>query len=87
MVRRARWLREHPLCVACEAQGRTTAAQEVDHIIELCDGGADEEGNFQSLCIEHHKAKTADEAERRKGNKQLVRRNSPLMIVPHAQTK
>jgi len=61
MVRRARWLSSSPLCVMCEAEGRVTAAQEVDHIIRLEIGGADDESNYQSLCVEHHKAKTASE--------------------------
>jgi len=46
----------------CEAEGRVTAAQEVDHIIRLEIGGADDESNYQSLCVEHHKAKTKSEA-------------------------
>ena len=62
MVRRARWLSSSPLCVMCEAEGRVTAAQEVDHIIRLEIGGADDESNYQSLCVEHHKAKTKSEA-------------------------
>lgn len=65
MERRGRWLREHPLCAHCAAQGRVTAAREVDHVIPLADGGADHEGNFQSLCSDCHAAKTAREATQR----------------------
>ena len=62
MARRARWLNSSPLCVMCQAEGRVTAAQEVDHIIRLEIGGADDESNYQSLCVAHHKAKTKSEA-------------------------
>ena len=62
MARRARWLNSSPLCVMCQAEGRVTEAQEVDHIIRLEIGGADDESNYQSLCVDHHKAKTNTEA-------------------------
>lgn len=63
MERRQQWLREHPLCVHCEAltPSRTTAAAEVDHVIPLSQGGADDESNFQSLCVEHHLEKSKRE--------------------------
>lgn len=63
--RRAAWLRQHPLCCMCEQDGTVKAAQEVDHIQPLCDGGADNETNYQSLCIEHHAEKTAGEVKAR----------------------
>lgn len=65
MKRRAIWLRTHPLCVHCEAEGITARAEEVDHIKPLWDGGVDSEANYQGLCREHHKAKTALEAAER----------------------
>jgi len=61
MARRARWLSSSPLCVMCEAEGRVTEAKEVDHIQRLDAGGADDESNYQSLCVAHHKAKTKSE--------------------------
>lgn len=61
MKRRARWLSCHPLCAECEREFRVTAASEVDHIVPLADGGADDESNYQSLCEACHKAKTAAE--------------------------
>ena len=67
MARRARWLSGSPLCVMCEAEGRVTEAKEVDHIIRLEIGGADDESNYQSLCVDHHKAKTASEVKRSGG--------------------
>lgn len=63
--RRSRWLQVHPLCCMCEAEGRVTAATVPDHIVPLWKGGADDETNLQSLCAEHHDAKTAAEAAER----------------------
>lgn len=65
MTRRERWLMANPLCIACQAEGRVAAGQEVDHRIPLWAGGEDDESNYQSLCTEHHKAKTAREAKDR----------------------
>lgn len=58
------YLRKHPLCVHCQAEGRVTAANVVDHIIP-------HKGdpvlfwlsatNWQSLCAYHHGVKTATE--------------------------
>lgn len=62
---RANWLRDHPLCCMCEAEGHVSAAEQVDHIIPLWKGGADDSSNFQSLCKPHHAAKTAAEAKER----------------------
>ena len=56
--------RTHPLCEHCLRDGRTTAAQCVDHIIPV-QGPADprfwEYGNHQSLCNRCHSIKTATE--------------------------
>jgi 5-methylcytosine-specific restriction enzyme A len=56
---RARHFAAHPICVACEAQGRVRMATELDHVIALANGGKDEHGNRQGLCSACHKAKTA----------------------------
>ena len=56
---RARLLYDQPLCVACEAAGAVTLAQQVDHIVPLYKGGTNDDSNMQGLCIECHKAKTA----------------------------
>ncbi len=59
---RAAYLRAQPFCEACEREGRTTAAQLVDHIVPLRSGGARlDPSNLQSLCRAHHAAKTARE--------------------------
>ena len=72
----ARWskvrllhLSNEPLCRLCAAQGRVTAADLVDHILPIADGGAVlDEDNLQSLCRRCHDAKTAEDlAKRRKG--------------------
>jgi 5-methylcytosine-specific restriction protein A len=59
MARRAAWLRRNPLCTKCLVSGVVRAADEVDHVVPLFKGGADHESNFDSLCVEHHKEKTA----------------------------
>ena len=56
-IRRAILTRE-PLCRHCLTQGRVTAAQEVDHIIPLEEGGTNELANQQPLCIDCHFKKT-----------------------------
>jgi 5-methylcytosine-specific restriction enzyme A len=54
---RAIWLKGHPLCSMCLAQGRTTAATVVDHI-QRHHGPADplfwDRTNWQSLCYRCH---------------------------------
>lgn len=67
--RRERWLRRHPLCVHCAREDRAVPATVVDHIKPLADGGEDHEKNFQSLCTNHHDAKTAAEATARSRKK------------------
>jgi hypothetical protein len=45
----------HPLCVMCEAEGRTTAATVCDHIERHNDDWFKfVNGPFQSLCQAHH---------------------------------
>ena len=57
--RRATHFRLFPLCVKCEETGKVSLATELDHIIPLFKGGSDEPDNWQSLCKEHHRDKTA----------------------------
>ena len=57
---RAAYLRRHPLCVSCQAEGKLTAATVVDHIIPHR-GDTKlfwDESNWQPLCKEHHDQKT-----------------------------
>jgi len=59
--RRARWFRAHPLCVRCEARGLIAQAVELDHVVSLEDGGADDESNLQGLCMPCHQEKTGED--------------------------
>jgi 5-methylcytosine-specific restriction protein A len=59
MARNARILAHNPLCVICVREGRTTVAVEVDHIVPLHKGGADDESNLAGICKSCHAAKTA----------------------------
>ena len=57
---RARILAAAPLCVHCAAEGRTTAAVELDHVVPLAKGGRlTDAANAQGLCADHHRKKTA----------------------------
>ncbi|CAK8736870.1 hypothetical protein SODG_001515 [Sodalis praecaptivus] len=58
---RLSYLKEHPLCVACESNGIYKPAKIVDHIIPV-DGGSDVlfwwKDNHQALCMSCHSRKT-----------------------------
>lgn len=56
---RKRVLSNNPLCVHCQQEGRTTLAEEVDHILGLQFGGTDDLYNLQGLCKLHHAKKSA----------------------------
>ena len=58
---RALFLRLHPLCEVCEAEGRVSEATELDHRIPLAAGGDHSWPNLSGLCAEHHLAKTRRE--------------------------
>jgi 5-methylcytosine-specific restriction enzyme A len=61
VVRRQRFLEAQPLCAHCEARGFVIAAVEVDHIVPLFKGGADDIENMQGLCRPCHDKKTRDD--------------------------
>lgn len=68
---RAWYLGRHPLCEACEREGRLTPAVMVDHVKELKDGGARlAEENAKSLCWKCHGIKTAEAKGRRKNHQE-----------------
>jgi len=67
--RRERYLSEHPLCAECERLGAVTPAAQLDHIVALHVGGSDEECNWQGLCLDCHRAKTAVELKAGGGSK------------------
>jgi 5-methylcytosine-specific restriction protein A len=63
--RRARvaYLAQHPLCAACQAEGRAVPATVVDHVVPHR-GDPDlfwDESNWAALCKRCHDAKTARE--------------------------
>jgi 5-methylcytosine-specific restriction endonuclease McrA len=59
---RAAQLRIEPLCRKCREIGKLVEATVVDHVIPVTAGGAELElSNLQSLCVEHHNAKTNSE--------------------------
>lgn len=53
--------RDHYLCQPCQTKGRVTPAKEVDHIVPKSKGGTDDLTNLQSICIDCHTAKTAQD--------------------------
>lgn len=63
---RAAKLADDPLCEHCEKQGRTTPAQDVDHIIPIRERPDLRlaRDNLQSLCRPCHNRKTARERSR-----------------------
>ena len=60
---RAAYLKHHPLCLACEADGRLTASTTVDHIIPHKGDRTLfwDKTNWQALCKPCHDSKTARE--------------------------
>ncbi|MCX2816489.1 MULTISPECIES: HNH endonuclease [Pseudomonas] len=54
-------LRDQYTCRAC---GLVTKDLEVDHIINVAEGGSDDDSNLQALCVPCHQEKTAAEAAR-----------------------
>ncbi|MBD1553623.1 HNH endonuclease [Pseudomonas typographi] len=52
-------LRDQYTCQGC---GQITQDLEVDHIVNVAQGGSDDDANLQSLCVPCHKAKTAQES-------------------------
>ena len=68
MKLRAQVLARDPVCKACNR----AAAEQVDHIQPLSQGGDDSYENLQGLCVQCHQAKTQTEAQR----DQVVERTS-----------
>lgn len=54
-------LAEEPLCRRCAAEGRTTAAEHVDHDVPLERGGTNDRANLVPLCHPCHSRKTVEE--------------------------
>ena len=64
---RAQVLREEPFCRACLKRDLEVAADEVDHIKPLSEGGSDARSNKQALCTPCHAAKTATDRSAARG--------------------
>lgn len=52
---------------ACERCGHPSDRLQVDHIVPLRDGGRNERGNLQVLCVPCHEVKTRGDRRRRRG--------------------
>ena len=61
---RAALFTRSPLCIECEAHGRTTLATQRDHITPLAEGGMDDDDNTQALCAACHEVKSKAEQAR-----------------------
>ena len=53
------FLRDKYTCQCC---GVVTMNLELDHIMNVAQGGSDDESNLQSLCVDCHKIKTQRES-------------------------
>ena len=56
--------RDKGLCQPCFRAGRITPALEVDHIVNVAQGGDDSDDNLEAICRPCHQAKTLEEARR-----------------------
>jgi 5-methylcytosine-specific restriction endonuclease McrA len=64
--------RDHFHCVLCVKEGKWTYSREVDHIVEIADGGNEFDlANTQTICKKHHKLKTAESVHMRAERKRL----------------
>jgi len=61
---RARLFQRQPWCVTCLTVGRHTRPTIRDHVINLREGGADDETNEQALCKDCSDLKTTEESKR-----------------------
>lgn len=59
--------RDCGLCQQCKREGRLQLAEQVDHKVELADGGTDNDDNLEALCGDCHKAKSARSQAARRG--------------------
>lgn len=57
-LRKAILARDLHLCQPCKANGRMTAATQVDHIKAKVKGGTDDPANLQAICHACHTDKT-----------------------------
>jgi len=67
MTIRKRIIARDPICKHCEAKGKTTLTEVIDHIKPLAEGGSNDDSNLMGLCHPCHDAKTQAEAARAQG--------------------
>ncbi len=77
---RKQFLMNNPLCVMCTAEGRTTAAEVVDHIKPHRGDQALfwSEGNWQPLCKTHH---DSDKARQERGTRERAKFSTQGRVV------
>jgi 5-methylcytosine-specific restriction endonuclease McrA len=81
-IRRCILRRDKYKCVLC---GKW--AQEVDHIIEMADGGSfHEPSNLRSLCYECHQSKTILQRKARANKKKAEKREENSVLTPDGLT-
>lgn len=51
---RDKYVKEHPLCEMCLADGKLTPVEEVHHILPISKGGTHARSNLMSLCQSCH---------------------------------
>ena len=61
---RYEYLRAHPLCERCKAEGRATEANVVHHITPLAAGGTHASENLMALCKQCHSRIHAENGDR-----------------------
>ena len=69
-AQRARILDRDPICRECIRQGtvdRDSISTIADHVINLADGGTNDDENFEGLCGRHSNEKTARESAKAQG--------------------
>ena len=54
------YIRKHPLCEDCYANGVLKEAEEVHHIVPLSDGGTHDRRNLVALCRSCHQKRHAE---------------------------
>jgi 5-methylcytosine-specific restriction protein A len=81
---RAAYLRRHPLCVSCQADGKLVPATVVDHVLPH---RGDQRlfwdvNNWQSLCHECHSRKTYSEVRESKKQKPAEDPDMNIFFIP-----
>lgn len=61
---RDRYVKAHPLCERCKAEGKLTPTEQVHHILPLREGGTHREQNLMALCRSCHSKIHAERGDR-----------------------